>query len=305
MKNKNKALRILSFFLIGVSIGLIIVYSFIRYREDYCTDTLPATPNIYVYAADLMYDSLNRTYVESKGIDKTGDGFRMIEYDDIPQIAVLDGVKGLYIFDDTKVDEMFGRDLSDPLYEYSVPEVIYKYFGGPSAASSMFIPVLGGCPADGSNGICLPQSEVNELFNPPIGSQIVWRDNTYTLTGINKYSFAWVGFTEDTSLYYIYDPATYDDFVNRIKLYCLREDAESHVCMMIVCDEDKSVALQDYLVGTYPASNYSSREFTRVLKSSMNKEFWKKIAVFSVADIVITAAVVTPMLIKSKKKEKT
>ena len=302
MNSKQKILWLAGFMLIGIAAGLLIIYVCIRCARDFCTDTLPDTPNIYVYSADLMYDELNRRYVESKGLSK-GDGFRMIEYEDIPEIASLDGVKGFYIFDDVKLDEMLNYDLSGPLREWSVPQDIYLYFGDPSGESSMFIPVIGGGPADGTNGICLPQTEIAALLNPALGSTIEWNGGTYTLTGVNKNRFAWVAFDEDKSLYYVYDPATYDDFLTRLNLYCLREDAVSHVNMMIVCDEDKSVEIQDYLISTYPASNYSSREFARVFKSSYNAEIWKEILVFALLDLGITAVVVTPMLIKAKKKE--
>ncbi|MBP5261024.1 MAG: hypothetical protein J6Z43_02710 [Clostridiales bacterium] len=302
MTGKQRAFWILGFALIGVAAGLIILYAILHYENYYCTDEIPDTPNIFVYDADCFYGTLNRTYTGYKDLE-AGDAFRMIGYDDIPDIAAIDGVEGFYIFDDVKIEDFFNYDKSQGMLEMSVPQDIINYFGDESAMSSMFITTFGSGPADGSNGICLPQSEITARLNAAIGSTIDYKGSPMVLTGINNYEFAWLPFDEEKSLIYVYDPDTYEDFAAKIKLFCLREEVTSNVRMMIICDPDKSVQIQDYLITTYPASNYQSREFSRVFKASMNSAYWKSVGKFALADIIIAAVVVVPMLVYAKKKD--
>ena len=273
------------------------------YQSDYCTDVPPDTPNIYVYAVDYAYGELNNTYCEGKGISPVSDAFRMIEYEDIPEIAAMDGVTGLYIFSDVKLNAFFERGNEGDMLEMSVPNDVYRYFAEPSAMSAMFVTSFGGAPADGSNGICLPQSVINALGLPSIGSTVPWNGKEYTLTGINNYEFAWVPLDEDKSLFYIYDPSTWDAFMAELNDYLVENDAVSHVSMMICCEEGKSIELQDYLITNFPASNYQSREFTKVWKSQYNKGFWKSVGIVTLCSLAVAVPAEFVMIRTYRKKK--
>ena len=274
--------------ILPVTVLLVIGISAYRlYERDYCTDVPPDTPNIYVYAADLAYTDLNTTYCTGKGITPTGDSFRMIRYEDIPEIASLDGVTGLYIFSDVKLDAFFARGNTGDTLEMSVPHDIITHFGDPSSMSAMFVLTIGGAPADGSKGICLPQDIATGLGMATVGSTVTWNGKEYTLTGINKYDFAWVPFEEDKSLFYVYNPSTWEEFMSELNDYMIEEDTVSYVSMMICCEEGKSAELQDYLITNYPASNYTSREFVKVWKSQHNKGYWKSLGIIAFCSLAV------------------
>ena len=300
----NRKLLAAMIIILPIVVLLVIgISSYKLYLRDYCTDEVPDTPNIYVYAADLSYSDLNTKYCSGKGINPTGDAFRMIRYEDIPQIAAMDGVTGLYIFSDVKLNDFFERGNTGDTLEMSVPHDIITYFGGPSSMEAMFVLTIGGAPADGSKGICLPQNIANGLGMATVGSNVTWNGKEYILTGINKYDFAWVPFEEDKSLFYVYDPSTWDLFMDELNDYIAAEDAVSYVSMMICCEDDKSAELQDYLITNYPASNYSSREFVRVWKAQHNKGFWKSVGIIALCTLVVAVPSEIIMIRVSRKKK--
>ena len=284
-KKKTDILSVVKFAAVGVAIGLILVYAFNHYRTDYCHDPVPDTPNIYVYSADRGYGTLNRTYCSGRGI-APADISRMITYSDIPEIASIEGVRRIYIFSDRKLDNFmkagnnsngFGQD---DLTELSVPYDIIRNFADPSAAGAMFELTLGTPPADGTDGIALPQDWIMLNGNPSLGSRVTYNGKDYTLTGINRYDFAWLSFDESTSLYYIYDPSTYDSFIADLNAYLAEVDGTSSVSMMLECDDGATLSVQDLLISKYPSTNYLSAPFIRTFKSEFNGVFWTNLFLF-------------------------
>ena len=291
--------------LIG-AIGLIPIYGLTRCGSYYCYDTIPDTSGIYAYAADLKYGQRNQDYSSARGI-RPEDENRMIEYRDIPGIAELDGVKKVYVFSDVKLNAFLnggnpgsgGEDAE--LVTLSIPHDIYQNFAVPSAADAMFELEIGGAPADGSNGIALPESWLIANGGATIGDKVVFGGKEYTLTGINHYEYAWVPFEEEKSLYYVYDASTWESFNNELSRYLISVDGMSYVNMYIECEEGKTAGVQDQLVKSYPSTNYASAQFTKVIKSDINGKYWSNLIIFAVC-VLLAASVVFAVAGRSIKK---
>ena len=274
-KKRIDILSVVKYAAVAVAIGLILIYAFNHYRTDYSHDPVPDTPNIYAYVSGQGYGTLNRTYCSGRGITPT-DTSRMITYSDIPEIASIEGVRRIYIFSDRKLDNFMKAGNSstdfggDDLTKLSVPYDIYRNFADPSAAGAMFELTLGTAPADGTDGIALPQDWIMMNGSPSLGSRVTYCGKDYTLTGINRYDFAWLSFDESTSLYYIYDPSTYDSFTADLNAYLAETDGISGVSMMLECDEGATLSVQDLLISKYPSTNYLSAPFIRTFKSEFN-----------------------------------
>ena len=109
--------------------------------------------------------------------------------------------------------------------------------------------------------------------------------------------------SSSSSIYYRYDPSTWEAFLARLASYLEENDAVSDVNMMICCDEDRSSDIQKLLVSRYPASNYTSAEFVRAWKDNYNKVFWTEQIWFMVIVIVVTAGAEVALFYLGRKKK--
>ncbi|SCW30790.1 hypothetical protein SAMN02910456_00443 [Ruminococcaceae bacterium YRB3002] len=305
MKDPAKILKIVGALLAGISLGVIIVYSYNHYQNDYCTDVVPDTPDIYVYSADMWYADLNRRYASAVGLEPSGDEFSMITYDDIPSVFAMDGVREIYLLDDAELSDFAERiySKSDDVAE-AMPKDVFTYFHDVSGMAGIFEIELGSAPSDGANDICLPRSWAMTHDYPEIGDTVTYNGHEYRLSGYSKNNFGWVSLGSAGSVYYKYDPSTWDEFMERLNRYLVDEDAISEVNMMIVCDEEKSASVQRSLVNLYPASNYTSADFVKVWKDNYNKVFWKDQITFMAVVLAVTAVGEIVLFVVSRRKKR-
>ena len=260
-------LRIMTAFTAALLVAL---FAGAAYMSDYCTDEIPDTTSIFVYTVDRGVEDLNRKYLNGKKIT-VSDESRYILYSDIPEIAAMDGVGSIYIFDDAVFNDfadLINSGETDEEY-VAVPSEMMTYFRGPSGMESVF-----GIDPDTISGAdeyvyirCLKDS--CELADGPVSSDVF-------------------------RFYYKYEEATWDDFMARLENYIVEYDAISDVNMLITVSPDtdeKSVALQDFLMEKYPGSNYMSAEFARIFRNETNKAYWMKVLIFAAVLSVITVVI--------------
>ena len=241
----------------------LILFAGYQFLTDYCSDRIPATDSIYVYTVDRAFDELNRKYAAAKGI-KPEDETRLITYDDIPEISTWEGVKDVYVFDDaaySEYEELQKRD--DVTFNVAVPADSAVHYGDPSGMRSLF-----------------------SLYY--VGTLDVF-EYEYIVFECHHGSHCNVYDDPDLYLYYKYDPATWELFTDRLDEYLEDEDAVSYVSMLITVDGD-SEGLQQRLMSEYPASNYSSADFTSTWRNAHNNKLLKRIVITAVTVIVIVVA---------------
>lgn len=241
----------------------LLLFSGYQFLTDYCSDRIPATESIYVYTVDRAFDELNRKYAGARGI-KPEDETRLITYDDIPEISTWDGVKDIYVFDDaaySEFEELNRRD--DVTFNAAVPADAAVHYGDPSGMRSLFDLYYVGT------------LDVFEYEYIVFECHRGYKHNVYA--------------DPDLYLYYKYDHATWNQFTDRLDEYLEAEDAVSDVSMLITVDGD-SAGLQQRLVREYPASNYSSAEFTGTWRAAHNNNLLRRIIITAVTVMLITVA---------------
>ena len=260
-------LRILA---VVTAVGVIAAFAGINYQFYYCTDELPDTSSVFVYTVDEGIGDLNRRYLDAKKMKVSDE--RFILYEDIPEIAKMDGIDAVYILDDAVLD-----DFSDGLYRgeitegyVTVPSDLMKYFYDPSGMGSMFR-----LDPEGISG------DSEYVFIRCAGKK------AEQVTG--------TGSSEPYQFYYKYDESTWDDFMERLNDYLVEDDAISDVNMLITTSGslEDTAALQDKLMEKYPGSNYLSNEFVKVFRNAMNKDYWISVIVFALIVIAVTIVIET------------
>jgi hypothetical protein len=251
------------------------VYAGFMLLTGLCTDTVPDTDSIFVYAVDGAFEELNRRYAGAKGIVPE-DETSMIEYDDIPSIADNPLVKDLYVFDDAALSEFTDSVRAGQTVRVAVPRDVCTYYGDPSGMGYM--------------------------FGNPDGTETVYQ-NDYIVLECSSGKCSYSSLEPDFFIYYKYDPSTWSGFISRLEKYIEEEDAYSQVEMLITTENrDDADSLQMQLMSDFPASNYSSAEFASTWKNDYNNEMVKHILIILIA-VMITMAVFIVILEIFKRKQ--
>ena len=125
------------------------------------------------------------------------------------------------------------------------------------------------------------------MFGTPDGTATVYQDDYVVLSAAKNLNTK-TPFMKDCFLYYKYDSATWDQFISRLNNYLEKEDAISHVEMLITTgSRPDAINYQIELMTRYPASNYSSAEFVSVWKSDHNRRLRNEILIAAAVVMVI------------------
>ena len=259
------------FFVFGAAAG---IYCIINRS----TDEVPDSSSVYVYTVDKEFGELNQRYAKARGIEPVVDN-ALITYETVPEISKMDEVKSLFIFDDAAFTEFCERINSGETLKAAVPYDAYVFYGDPSGMRSVF-------------GIEIPHDA-----RLPNSKYVVFR--------ISKEKVEQVSEEPDYFLYYEYDPETWDKFNKKLSNYLVEEDAISDVSMLITT-KNKSDAgnLQMNLMYYYPASNYSSAEFSKAWAESYNKEIRSRILIAGLITAIPLIGVETLLGVLRKPRKK-
>lgn len=251
------------------------VFACYRILSDLCTDTVPDTNSIFVYTVDEYFAELNRKYAAAREIVPV-DETAMIDFADIPEIAKSPFVQDLYIHDDAVLSEFSESVLAGATVRVAVPRDVITYYGDPSGMRFM--------------------------FGTPDGTATVYQDD-YVVLECSPSKCSYSSLEPDCFLYYKYDSATWDQFISRLDNYLEKEDAISHVEMLITTgSRPDAINYQIELMTRYPASNYSSAEFVSVWKSDHNRRLRNEILIAAAVVVVIFFPLET-ILEKLKREE--
>ncbi|WP_440948840.1 ABC transporter permease [Methanosarcina sp. T3] len=294
---KNKKIKILSVLLTVLIITALSLFTYSQITSDYCTDTIPPGNIIAIYQADHTYGDLNAVYVRGAGLDIDPDYYdRMIAYEDIPDIASMDGVENVILYDTSYLDSIIytaaSEDrLPDKLNLIAVPEAIAQDY-----LNQTVIPYgteyleEGRLPRDGAHEITISNkllekhfAYTDEMLTRAIGSKIDYDNETYTIVGINGYDICYISFDAKRNYgLYQYDADTFDEFVTRNLDYKKTNDYfhpeyANEIFIFTADGSEKSVL--DKLFQEYPAENYISGEYVSVWKKTFNGSVLRKIIV--------------------------
>ncbi len=259
------------FFVFGTAAG-------VYYIINRSTDEVPDSSSVYVYTVDKEFGELNQRYAKARGIEPVVDN-ALITYETVPEISKMDEVKSLFIFDDAAFTEFCERINSGETLKAAVPYDAYVFYGDPSGMRSVF-------------GIEIPHDA-----RLPNSKYVVFR--------ISKEKVEQVSEEPDYFLYYEYDPETWEEFNKKLSNYLVEEDAISDVSMLITT-KNKSDAgnLQMNLMYYYPASNYSSAEFSKAWAESYNKEIRSRILIAGLITAIPLIGVETLLGVLRKPRKK-
>ncbi|AKB28302.1 hypothetical protein MSSIT_1583 [Methanosarcina siciliae T4/M] len=227
---------------------------------------------------------------------------RMISYEDIPQIASMDGVENVILYDASYLDPIIyttaGEDrLPDKLNLIAVPEAIAQDY-----LNQTVIPYgteyleEGRLPRDGSHEISISKkllekhfAYTDEMLTRAIGSKVNYENETYTIAGINSYDICYISFDAKRNYgLYQYDADTFDEFIKRNLDYKQTNDYfhpeyANEIFIFTADGSEKSVL--DRLFQEYPAENYISREYVSVWKKTFNGSVLRKIVVVDIIGV--------------------
>ena len=259
------------FFVFGTIAG-------VYYIINRSTDEVPDSSSVYVYTVDKEFGELNQRYAKARGIEPVVDN-ALITYETVPEISKMDEVKSIFIFDDAAFTEFCERINSGETLKAAVPYDAYVFYGDPSGMRSVF-------------GIEIPHDA-----RLPNSKYVVFR--------ISKEKVEQVSEEPDYFLYYEYDPETWEEFNKKLSNYLVEEDAISDVSMLITT-KNKSDAgnLQMNLMYYYPASNYSSAEFSKAWAESYNKEIRSRIIIAGLITAIPLIGVETLLGVLRKPRKK-
>ena len=270
------AIPVTVFFVFGTAAG-------VYYIINRSTDEVPDSSSVYVYTVDKEFGELNQRYAKARGIEPVVDN-ALITYETVPEISKMDEVKSIFIFDDAAFTEFCERINSGETLKAAVPYDAYVFYGDPSGMRSVF-------------GIEIPHDA-----RLPNSKYVVFR--------ISKEKVEQVSEEPDYFLYYEYDPETWDpetwdEFNKKLSNYLVEEDAISDVSMLITT-KNKSDAgnLQMNLMYYYPASNYSSAEFSKAWAESYNKEIRSRIIIAGLITAIPLIGVETLLGVLRKPRKK-
>ena len=229
---------------------------------------------------------------------------RMISYEDIPQIASMDGVENVILYDTSYLDPIIyttageGR-LLDKLHLFAVPEAIAQDYLHQTA-----IPYgtedleEGRLPRDGAHEITISKkllkkhfAYTDEMMTRAIGSRVNYENETYTIVGINSYDICYISFDAKRNYgLYQYDADTFNEFVTRNLNYKKTNEyfhPEYANEIFIFTADGSEKAVLDKLLQEYPAENYISSEYVSVWKKTFNGSVLRKIIVIDSIFIVL------------------
>ncbi|MDY6339019.1 MAG: hypothetical protein SPL61_05230 [Saccharofermentans sp.] len=258
--------NILLVFMLAVPILVISIFigaAGFYYLTNISTDEPVDTNSIYVYVVDREFGELNRTYCKGSGIVPENETF-LITYEDIPEIFEEDGVQDIYILDVSASNKLWNCHNDGETSIVKIPSEVVNYF---DECSGM------GCFS----------------VKPASGEYAVFK--CYTVTDGKECEDVAEPSSEepDLCLYYKYDPATWDAFKADTERYISEIDGYDEVEMLITMkSETDSRVLQQYLMKTFPASNYESLEYG---------EGWLKAYNGTITTNITIAAVITFVLL--------
>lgn len=312
----KRAVRVLQGMLIFLGIAVLVLFGYFYATNHYCRDTIPNTNSIYIYTVDESFGQLNQRYAayQDLEIDETLYS-RYAGLGDVPEIAAIDGVEQVYLFDDVFflqdggfIDRASEGDLE---VTASIPRAVYDYYANASGIWSLFIITEGAAPRDGAGEIALSADWLEQLYGitepaAALGQELEFSGQTYTLCGVHSYPFAWISFQVGDGLgYYTYDPETFQQFQEETLAFWEEQDGVYQLSALVECENLAATQeqVQNLLMQTYPGSNYLSKAFVTAWKTSFNQAYWRMMAL--AAAIVVIIVVCACVLLQRWYRKKT
>lgn len=316
----RKTIHIMQAVLIFIGAAAVVLFGRFYATNHYCTDQIPATNSIYIYTVDESFDQLNQRYAAYQDLEIDEDLYnRCAGLEDIPDIAAMEGVEQVYLFDDVfflqdggLIDRAIDGDMEAAA---SIPQTVYENYASASGVWSLFSITEGEAPQDGAGEIALCADWLEQLYGitdpaAALGQTVEFCGQSYTLCGVHSYPFAWVSFQAGDNLgYYAYAPDTFDQFAQETEQFWQEQGGSYALSALVVCEDMAAVQeqVQDLLMQQYPGSNYLSKAFVTAWKASVNGAYWRTVALATgiVAAIVVCSCLLLQRYLRKKLREQT
>ena len=276
---------------------LCVVFLDIQFLRGYSTDVLPPKNTILTYKADYVYDELNKEYVSGAKIKiNPQNHYNIINYNDIPKIANIKGVKDIVLYDFEYLTRMYFelvKGMSDKILNIiSIPNIVYSNYS--SIRNNDLINVLmdGRFPTDYSNEIAISENLLTKFFgfnndqlSNALGSTIILDNVEYRIVGISYYDICYISYDKKQNYgFYTYEPSTYQEFIDRNMSYKeeLEATPEEADELIIFTNDGQEELVLNQLMMQFPGENYVSYIYTKVWVKSFNTKFLAKITFITI-----------------------
>lgn len=288
------------------ALGLTLFLQYFFYLH-YNTETIPSPDLIAVYSVDRAFDTLNQSYCAGEGLEISDTvSHNMINMNDIPDIAEIDGCKEIFIQDTPKY-MAFSSDLNRqsmidkgvrgekgafemPLYCFAMPEVIsqeQRYLNLVGMTDFSYL-TKGRLPKDGADEASVSVRLLQKYFGfsesdaeNAIGKTLTYEGKQYEIVGIQYADVCILSYSDtlENCGIYRYDPATFPQFEAYYNAYIeeneiINKNAEA---LTVITKSGAEKSVLNRLMQSFPANNYYSSAFAEMWARETNSAFVRSI----------------------------
>lgn len=292
-----------------VMIAAFSITMFLQYffYQHYNTEIIPPPDLIAVYSVDHAFDILNQNYCAGEGLEISDTvKHNMINLNDIPDIARMDGCKEIYIQDTPKYME-FSSELNQqsmidkgvtgeanafemPLYFFALPEAISQnqHYLNLFGMTDFGFLTEGRLPKDDADEVSVSVRLLQKYFGfseadakNAIGKTLNYEGKQYKIIGIQYNDVCMLSYSDslENCGIYRYDPATFPQFEEYYNAYIEEHDIAfknaDALAVMTKSGAEKSVL--NRLIQSFPANNYYSSAFAEMWAKEKNTTFVRSI----------------------------
>ncbi len=280
-------------------------------------EEIPVENIILVFGNELGFGELNRVYFEGAGLEIIPErSHNSISHMNIPQIAEIEGVESIFLFDLPYLRELDDKvrdgTAIDSLNFVMVPQIMLETnmqvklrgFG------FSFQDVYGEMPKDEANEVTLSRDllirhfgfSVNDV-DEAIGQSIEIKGQQYKIVGFNAHDFLVISFIRGVNDYgiHLYDGLHYEEFVynttqffDQQQAYFLRDFVNAAV---IITENGMEKDVLNTLMQVFQGNHYDSYIYATVWIREHNSDVITKITAIN---MVISGFMAAILLVLNK-----
>lgn len=313
----KKKINILTAVVSLLSILCLLYFMNIQFDKYYAMNESPSQDIIIAYKSDYAFSDLNKGYVESANINiDENNYYKLIQYDDVPKIASMEGVEKIIMLDRSYIDKIIDHHYNNSLLEefniISMPDVIQHDYQDIMYWLINNIGVLkkGRLPLDNADEISISENQLKKYYNydekminNALGDTIVFNNKEYKIVGIQYYDLSFISYDRNNNLgFNEYKIETYDEFKKNNIEHKKEGQYDNTIYMdefLIYTKHNKESTVLDKLIERYPAENYYSYKFNDHWERNNNINFIFIIIAINIA-ISILLGVILQLISKNQ-----
>lgn len=300
----------ISLLLILIMSASLSTYNHLYVRDNYSFEQFP-TNNVVVAQCNDTFDELNQNYCNWEKIEVNDElKEKGITLNDIGDIANIEGIKSIYLYDDKYLynikNKILSGDNSMNIDYISCPQIMYDSLYEYVSFDYGIRNIHGRLPLDEKKEVALSkkilisqfgysESNVDEAIGQSITIDPFGVNENFTIVGITYYDYLVVSFSENYNYgIYTFNENTFLEYGNNQIQYAQEVDATIGQIseMIIITDDNADGLVLNSLIKKYPAYNYGSNHYVEVYRSNYNGNIYKKILLVNIAVSAVAAIIV-------------